>query len=94
MSGATYFMVVSRLDHPLYEIELAAPVKARGGARRGRSAAPGADACAAADALQKDDSTHLHQFILHAALDMVEERVWDTSSMYLKARARRDERAR
>jgi hypothetical protein len=30
----TYFMVVSRLDFPLYEFELAAPVKARTGCAR------------------------------------------------------------
>lgn len=39
--------------------------------------------------LQKDDSSHLHQLILHASLDVVEERVWDTPSMYLKARGER-----
>ena len=33
---------------------------------------------------QRDDTAHLHQLILHAALDVVEEREWDTPSMYLK----------
>mmetsp|Transcript_39982 Transcript_39982/g.76474 ORF Transcript_39982/g.76474 Transcript_39982/m.76474 type:complete len:137 (-) Transcript_39982:222-632(-) len=33
---------------------------------------------------QQDDSSHLHQFILHAALDSIDDRIWDTSSMQLK----------
>lgn len=37
---------------------------------------------------QKEDAAHLHQLVLHAALDSVDERVWDTTSMYLKARPR------
>ena len=37
--------------------------------------------------LQKDESAHLHQFILHAALDLVEERIWETTSCNLKAPA-------
>ena len=40
------------------------------GGRGGRS---GAEAAA-----------HLHQFVVHAALDMAEEAAWNTNSMYLK----------
>eukprot|EP00270_Netrium_digitus_P006432 TRINITY_DN18913_c0_g1_i1.p1 TRINITY_DN18913_c0_g1~~TRINITY_DN18913_c0_g1_i1.p1 ORF type:complete len:136 (-),score=15.48 TRINITY_DN18913_c0_g1_i1:147-554(-) len=34
--------------------------------------------------VRRDETAHLQQFILHAALDVVEERVWSTNSMYLK----------
>jgi len=33
---------------------------------------------------KKDESAHLHQFILHAALDIVQDMEWTTNSMYLK----------
>ena len=34
--------------------------------------------------LQKDDVLHLHQFVLHAALDVVQEAGWSTQAMYLR----------
>lgn len=90
-----YFLIVSRQDVPLYECELSSTVKARSPGHVQSSVSifrlcpsmPKARAgMTAVSSLQKDESSHLHQFILHAALDMVEERLWDTNSCYLKAR--------
>mmetsp|Transcript_63962 Transcript_63962/g.175655 ORF Transcript_63962/g.175655 Transcript_63962/m.175655 type:complete len:137 (+) Transcript_63962:125-535(+) len=33
---------------------------------------------------RREDTSHLNQFIIHAALDMVDDSVWGTQSMYLK----------
>lgn len=33
--------------------------------------------------LQKDEAAHLHQFILHASLDIVQDVVWNTNNMYV-----------
>ena len=32
--------------------------------------------------MQKDEAAHLHQFILHASLDIVQDVVWNTNNMY------------
>ncbi|XP_068644253.1 transport protein particle 20 kDa subunit-like isoform X2 [Aristolochia californica] len=36
-------------------------------------------------AIKKEDAAHQHQFILHAALDIVQDLAWTTSAMFLKA---------
>ncbi|XP_038976056.1 trafficking protein particle complex subunit 2-like isoform X4 [Phoenix dactylifera] len=33
----------------------------------------------------KEEAAHQHQFILHAALDIVQDLAWTTSAMFLKA---------
>ncbi|XP_073014905.1 uncharacterized protein [Primulina eburnea] len=40
---------------------------------------------------EKEDAAHLHQFILHAALDIVQDVAWTTSAMFLKAMDRFDD---
>ncbi|KAJ6713145.1 TRAFFICKING PROTEIN PARTICLE COMPLEX SUBUNIT 2 [Salix purpurea] len=35
--------------------------------------------------LLREDAAQTHQFILHAALDIVQDHAWTTSAMYLKA---------
>ncbi|XP_026666083.1 trafficking protein particle complex subunit 2-like isoform X2 [Phoenix dactylifera] len=34
---------------------------------------------------KKEEAAHKHQFILHAALDIVQDLAWTTSAMFLKA---------
>uniref|UniRef100_A0A2K2B935 Trafficking protein particle complex subunit 2 n=1 Tax=Populus trichocarpa TaxID=3694 RepID=A0A2K2B935_POPTR len=36
-------------------------------------------------ATKREDAAQMHQFILHAALDIVQDLAWTTSAMYLKA---------
>ncbi|KAH7858835.1 hypothetical protein Vadar_028556 [Vaccinium darrowii] len=36
-------------------------------------------------AVKKEDAAQQHQFILHAALDIVQDLAWTTSAMFLKA---------
>ncbi|KAI8970290.1 mbp-1 interacting protein-2a [Mycotypha africana] len=65
-----YFAIVGATDNPIYETELI----------------PSSRSSAFMDAhRQRDDHKHLNQFIIHAALDVVEEFQWSTNAMYLKS---------
>lgn len=69
MVGLATFMIVSKEDVPQYECDFSAS---------------GAQAAGYAPGGKKDDAAHLHQFVMHAALDFVDERAWETNTMNLK----------
>ena len=85
MVGLATFMIVSREDVPLYEADLVKGLEASSSAV---AHSPGGAASPAghpgAQAQKRDDAAHLHQFVMHAAQDFVEERMWETNGMYLK----------
>ncbi|KAI8098112.1 Sedlin [Gilbertella persicaria] len=65
-----YFAIVGATDNPIYETEIT----------------PSSRSSALIDSnRQRDEHKHLNQFIIHAALDVVEEYQWNTTAMYLKS---------
>ncbi|XP_072987911.1 uncharacterized protein [Typha latifolia] len=38
-----------------------------------------------ASTVKKEEAAHQHQFILHAALDIVQDLAWNTNAMFLKS---------
>ncbi|OZJ05713.1 hypothetical protein BZG36_01420 [Bifiguratus adelaidae] len=68
MASSFYFAIVGTNDHPLYETEIT----------------PSSRPSSAVDSLKRDEHRHLNQFIVHSALDIVEEVQWNTQNLYLK----------
>ncbi|KAI8583199.1 hypothetical protein K450DRAFT_224691 [Umbelopsis ramanniana AG] len=68
MAATYYFAIVGTKDSPLYETELTSSSKAASNF----------------DTTPKDDHRHLNQFIIHSALDVVEEVQWNNQALYLK----------
>lgn len=66
MSATYYFAIVGTNDNPLYETELSSSSKSTSNF----------------DASTKDDHRHLNQFIIHSALDVVEEVQWNNQTPY------------
>ncbi|KAI8062662.1 trafficking protein-like protein particle complex subunit 2 [Gongronella butleri] len=64
-----YFAIVGVTDNPIYEAEII----------------PSSRSSAFSSNPRRDDHKHLNQFIVHAALDVVEEVQWNTQAMYLKS---------
>ncbi|EDV24861.1 Trafficking protein particle complex subunit 2 [Trichoplax sp. H2] len=73
MTNQYYLAIVGRHDNPLFEIELSAT---KGGDVIGGSREQNAN--------KREDHKHLNQFIVHSSLDIVDEVMWNTNSMYLK----------
>jgi Sedlin, N-terminal conserved region len=66
MAATYYFAIVGTKDSPLYETELTSSSKAASNF----------------DTTPKDDHRHLNQFIIHSALDVVEEVQWNNQALY------------
>jgi hypothetical protein len=72
MVGLATFMIVSKDDIPQYECDFSGGGGGVGTRNGGSSGA------------KKDDAAHLHQFVMHASLDFVDARVWETTNMHLR----------
>lgn len=92
MTANYYFAIVGHADNPLFEIEFNNAGK-REDAKVSvwRLDFASKWLCLSLDFrvhsycfLQKEDHSHLNQFIAHAALDLVDEHTWKTTNMHLK----------
>ncbi|KAJ8891878.1 hypothetical protein PR048_004433 [Dryococelus australis] len=86
MAGSYYFVIVGHSDNPIFEIEFT-PTSKEPKLCVYAFGAPMlllvVNVCG--NVLQKEDHSHLNQFIAHAALDLVDEHMWKSSNMYLKS---------
>lgn len=84
------FMIVAEGDAPIYEAEFVNAQRVRARCHilllrpRARDAMTFTTLTNRFTA-QREDNSHLNQFIIHAALDMVDDSVWGTQSMTFKS---------
>ena len=85
MSGGNYmFMIVANEDTPIYEAEFVNVQRVRPPFTRQHPQASAQALLTCAPRSQREDNSHLNQFIIHAALDMVDDAVWGTNNMLFK----------
>jgi hypothetical protein len=94
------FVIVGQQDHPIYEVDLTGPKEVRQRGRRAqptrpRFASPFEHATPTTTRVRcraQQQAQYLHQFVLHAALDAVDEAMWATKELFLKVRPRKRQR--
>ncbi|KAJ3158924.1 hypothetical protein HDU86_002093 [Geranomyces michiganensis] len=84
MSSNSYFVIVGTRDNPLYEADLGQPPPSQQQQQQQGRIDSSAGGGGAGGGGRKDEHKHLNQFIVHAALDVVEDLMWGTNAMYLK----------
>ncbi|CAG8625835.1 1090_t:CDS:2 [Cetraspora pellucida] len=62
-----YFAIIGTKDNPIYELDINVS---------------GAKSAGLEPGSRKDEHRHLNQFIVHSALDLVEELQWHSNAMY------------
>ncbi|KAF8059170.1 Trappc2 [Scenedesmus sp. PABB004] len=93
--GVLTFVIVGQQDQPIYEVDLTGPKEVRGAsarrrARRRRAAALTRSRARALArrppraAAAQQQTQYLHQFVLHASLDAVDEAMWASKELHLK----------
>ncbi|XP_046852747.1 trafficking protein particle complex subunit 2-like [Xenia sp. Carnegie-2017] len=75
MSNFYYFAIVGHNDNPIYETEFSPLMRFSHGHTNTDTGR---------DQIKKSNDPHLNQFVVHAALDLVDEVMWTTNNMYLK----------
>lgn len=83
MTSSYYFAIVGHNDNPLFEIEFSNSSKEPKVHQQSFFSLE-IRIYKTLTFLQKEDHSHLSQFIAHAALDLVDEHVWKTTNMHLK----------
>lgn len=87
--GVLTFVIVGRQDQPIYEVDLTGPKEVR---CCKSSTDLSISVCHAAFSLlnglavtlMQQQTQYLHQFVLHASLDAVDEAMWTSKELHLK----------
>lgn len=96
------FVIVGQQDHPIYEVDLTGPKEVRNSThpkpsllchrvfhtRTDVDTMPSNNLIKTSLSLPdiQQQAQYLHQFVLHASLDAVDETMWGTKELHLKVR--------
>ncbi|KAJ9508209.1 hypothetical protein QJQ45_021582 [Haematococcus lacustris] len=85
LAGVLTFVVVGQQDHPIYEADLTGPKEVSWSVHITSTVMISMPPLTQSpDSCQQQQAQYLHQFVLHAALDAVDEAMWMTKEPYLK----------